>query len=77
MCKYLIPILQDPLPAHVKQDIVKELNKTHSLQDTIDIVTVALGFLSCGTWNPNTLLSRYIMTLKMEKKLSPTVSRSY
>lgn len=53
---------------------MKELNNTQSLQDTIDVVTVALGFLSCGTWNPNTLLSRYIKTLKMEKKLSPNVS---
>ena len=42
-----IKFLQDSLPQHVKQDIVKELNKTQSLQSTIDTVTVALGFLSC------------------------------
>lgn len=69
-----IKFLQDPLPQHIKQDIVKELNKTQSLQSTIDTVTVALGFLSCGTWDPKTLLSRYIKTLKMDKQLSPNVS---
>ena len=65
-----IKFLQDPLPQHIKQDIVKELNKTQSQQDTIDTVTVALGFLSCGTWNPSILLSWYIKTLKMDKQLS-------
>ena len=43
------------------------------LQDCIDIVNVALGFVQYSNWKPQTMMRRYMASLKMDGKLPRTV----
>lgn len=65
--------LQEPLTRAVKQDIRREMILNQCLQDTIDILTVVLGFLQFDRITPDCKLSRYLHTRKVCKKLPQKV----
>ena len=46
-----------------------------SLQDCIDIVNVALGFVQYSNWKPQTMIKRYMESLKMSGKLPKIVRK--
>ena len=71
-------LIQVPLTQSQKEEIAAELNQPHLLQDAINTVNIALGFLTCTKWTKNGQLSRYVQTvLKMDYHFTPKVSLDY
>lgn len=51
-----------------------DLQQNQRLQQCIDIVNIALGFLQYSRREPHTLMKRFMTTLKMQGKLTKSVS---
>lgn len=66
-------IVQEPLTRAVKQEIRSEVILKQCLQESIDIVTVALGFLHCAKVNSEVMLFRYVKDLKVGKQFPQKV----
>ena len=50
--------------------------KKQNVQECIDTVNVALGFVQYSNWKSNTLLKRYMGILKMDGRLPKTVNHA-
>jgi hypothetical protein len=66
-------ITQESLPQNDKDIILREINKKQCLQDNIDNLNIALGFLQYNKWEPHLLMKRYLSNLKMEGKLATSI----
>ena len=73
MCYAEYKFVQEPLTRAAKQEIRRELVLKQCLQESIDILTVALGFLHCTKAKPEAMLFRYVKDLKVEKQFPQKV----
>ena len=59
------------LRARQQREIVNELGTTQSLRECLDVVEIAIGFLSSGKTDAKTKLEKYVKgVLRLEKKFT-------
>jgi hypothetical protein len=65
----MIFLLQEPLNAREKQEILSELRTSDRLREALDVVEIVLGFLSSGGGSAKKPLGEYIdKLLKMKRR---------